>query len=570
MSFRPLDSQAPVESRNQTPATHAKAIAADRDRARRQGLLLLAFFIVAGMLAVLATQVSAQGQKYDSFPQHEALKNPDNVKKCIAATKAFSTTGAGNPGMVGGYFKAYVPFKMTEPDSILEMTELMTEINTFLARASRSNKQGVAQKVTKDVHDGMKMVAEGNYHPAARINATLTLGRLNDAPANSQTRTPPVPMLQALPTLLKLYNDENNVDGIRAAALQGIHRHALYGFYRIPQAERAQLTAKMKELLDASAPAGRPENAHAYLQRFAVDIIERLRDGQDKSLGTTLVTISTEPSKHDLIALYSASRIGALGSELNGSVDKPEEILKSWSRRAYDAFSNEVARLKGIERIGPAQKQPQRPEDFLRKSSERSQGGRSPGGMEGEMGMGMGDMEGMMGDMEDSMGDMEDMGGMGDMMGEMMGGMMGSGGLNMQPKANPQPPEVIASRKRLSSVMQQLQLGATGSPSPGMPRNPGGLLVSVDEANKKVVEDWVTEMETVLTTLNDEFLDNREKYLEGIEAQIEPLRKMAGVIEEAPERDALDALDGTELDALDAPAGAEEPAEEPNALDELQ
>ena len=103
-----------------------------------------------------------------------------------------------------------------------------------------------------------------------------------------------------------------------------------------------------------------------------------------------------------------------------------------------------------------------------------------------------------------------------------------------------------------------------------MPRNPGGLLVSVDEANKKVVEDWVTEMETVLTTLNDEFLDNREKYLEGIEAQIEPLRKMAGVIEEAPERDALDALEGNELDELDAPAGAEEPAEEPNALDQLQ
>ena len=345
----------------------------------------------------------------------------------------------------------------------------------------------------------------------------------------------------------------------------------MYGFHRIPQAQRAQLTAKMNELLDAPAPAGRPENAHAYLQRFAVDIIERLRDAQDKSLGTKLVTISTEPSKHDLIALYSASRIGALGNELNGSVDKPEDILKSWSRRAYDAFSDEVARLKGIERMKPAQKQPQRPEDFLRKSSERRQGGRSPGGMEGEMGMemGMGNMEDMMGDMEGSMGDMDDMG-MGDMMGEMMGGMMGSGGLNMQPKANPQPPEVIASRKRLSSVMQQLQLGATGSPTPGLPRNPGGLLVSVDEANKKVVEDWVTEMETVLTTLNDEFLDNREKYLEGIEAQIEPLRKMAGVVEDAPERDALDALENMELDDLEAPAAGEEPAEEPNALDELQ
>ncbi|MGI9473663.1 MAG: hypothetical protein ACR2NZ_19125 [Rubripirellula sp.] len=562
MSFRPLQSQAPVESRNipQTAAT-AKVRVADRDQARRHGLLILAMFVAAGLIGLLATTVSGQG--FDQIPMHDALKDPDNVKKCVAETKAFATTGGGNRSMVGWYFTRYVPAKMTGPDSIREMTDLMSEVNVFMARAARTNRPGVAQEVTKQVYAGMKNVAEGNYHPVARINAALLLGRLNRVPANSATRTPPVPLIQTLPILMTMYSDENNVDGVRAAALQGIHRHAMYGFGQIPDAQKTQLTAMMNDLLDAPTPNGRPENAHAYLQRYAVDIIDRLRDDQDKSLGTKLVSISTEPSKPNLIALYTASRIGSWGSELNGQVDKPEDVLQSWSRRAFDAFTAEVERLNELERTAPVRDQPMKPEDFLTKNTDsRKARSASMDDMDGMMGMD--DMdgyeEGMMGGMEEIEED-----GMDDMM--MMMGM--SGGMGLVPEANPQPPEVIASRQRLNTVLQQLQLGATGSPTPGMPRAPGGLLLSVADDKKKVVEDWVTAMEAVLTTLNEKTLDDREKYLEGLEGQLEPLRDLAGVEAEVAPVNELNAIDGMELDELDA-AAEPETADEPNLLDELQ
>ena len=553
------------------------------DSIRSRGLLLIAMFVVFGLLGIFTARVS--GQQYEEFPLHQALQKEANVKQCIAQTKAFATSGSGNPAMVKFYFTELVPAKMTGKDAMKEMPELMKDVHTFLVRAARSNRAGVAQEITKQVYAGMKKIAEGNYSPAARINAALVLGRLDRTPANNSNQTPPVPLLQTLPILMKLYTDENNVDGLRAAALQGIHRHALFGFPQIPAQQKGELTAMMIELLDAPAPSNRSKSAHAYLQRFAVDIADRLRGNQDKALGAKLISISTEPSKPGLIALYSASRLGSMGDELKGQVNNPEDVLKSWSRRVLTAFESEVARIKGLERSKAAKSQPMKPEDFLTKNSDR-QRNRTSGSMGGmEMsGMDMDDMSGMEGmDADDGMG----MDGM-DMMG-MMGSMSGGGGLSAVESA-PQPPEVVASRQRLNSVLQQLQLGATGSPAAGLPKTPGGLLVSVADDKKKTVEEWVTEMETVLTTLNDKTLDDREKYLEGIEGQLAVLHEMAGVAEDA-ELDSKDDAEATELNELEGAAEAPEtqpakpetqpaapetqPAKpetqpaEPNVLDEL-
>ncbi len=95
-------------------------------------------------------------------------------------------------------------------------------------------------------------------------------------------------------------------------------------------------------------------------------------------------------------------------------------------------------------------------------------------------------------------------------------------------------------------------------------RNPGGLLLSVDDEGKKKVAEWLGKMEEVLTVLNDKTLDTQETYLEGIETQIEVLRGMVGVpaepifgddddmAEAAPPAMAADALVGDALvgDAL--------------------
>jgi hypothetical protein len=177
------------------------------------------------------------------------------------------------------------------------------------------------------------------------------------------------------------------------------------------------------------------------------------------------------------------------------------------------------------------------------------------------------DMEDMMGgmdeyDMEDMMGGMEDYD-----MDDMMGGY--GMGMGRVPEAKPQPPEVLASRRKLNHVLQQIHLGVTGAAEKGSPRDPGGLLASVAEDKKPVVDEWITAMESIVTAINDEMRDDETKYLETLVEQTAALREFLGMEEEVDMTGVPAAMAAM---ATAAPAAeAEVPFDEllPGAADEL-
>ncbi len=91
---------------------------------------------------------------------------------------------------------------------------------------------------------------------------------------------------------------------------------------------------------------------------------------------------------------------------------------------------------------------------------------------------------------------------------------------------------MIASRRKLNHVLQQLHLGVTGAAAKGVPaRNPGGLLASVADDKKPVVEQWIGQMELVVTAINDLSRDDEKKYLETLEEQTAALREFLGLEE---------------------------------------
>lgn len=524
--------------------------------ARGMWVLLL----IVAIVAMLVSRASAQQGNfpYQSIPMHPKLTDEAIVKQVESATKSYASTGSGDPRIPAGYFSAYVPAKMTAPDGLKYISDIVKETNSLLSRAQRSTKPQVGQQMTKFIYDGMKVVAEGDYHPAARINAILILGRLDGQPADVSTRTPPKPLLQTLPIMIALYENESNVDGVRAAALQGLHRHVSYGFPQITPADRAKISAMMTSLLESSAPSGRSANAHAYLQRFAVDILDTLRAKDDKALGTKLISISTAPTSPDLIALYSASRLATMGPELQGQVTAPKAVLDSWSRRVLAAFEGELARFDAMKKPEADRSQPVKPESLLeKKTTETTATAQARMGSMDDSSMDMGySMDAMMPDMEDRMSDAIDMDSM----------MMMPGSRVVE---KPQPPEIIATRQRLNSVLQQVHLGVTGQPTAGLPRTSGGILASVAPEQKKIIEDWVAEMETVVTTLNDKTLDDEKKFLESLVAQVEVLREIAGVEDEAPADAGLpDDLTPVDPSAEVAPVEPAAPAAN-NVLDDL-
>lgn len=494
--------------------------------------LFLAMLVAA--MGYFGVQVHGQEAKFDTIPMNDAFKKESTVKRMERAAGSFAShrgdiNAFADKRVAEVYFRTYLPAKMTQPDALEEVSQSVQEMMGYLSRAQRGGAPA-GTEILKWVFYGMKPVAEGNYAPIARINATLVLGRLDMVPADLLKQQPPVPLSSSLPILINLYEDENNAEGIRAAALHGIRRYVTYGFSRLNDNQRAKITQLMTELLDAPAPPNRSEKAHAFLQRYAVDILDYARTSASPDLAKKLVSISTDQSRPNMIAVYSAARAGKM-KELKGQVASPSDVLESWSARVWLALQDEVKRLKSLERPRQAAIQPSTPDSHLRLTDEppKPTGGRM--GMDGMDGM-EGSDPGMMasGGMESDMG--MDMGmdasyGMeGDMGMDMMEGY--GMGMTMAPVAIPQKPEVTASRKRLLHIIQQLHVGASGAPSLGIPKTPAGLLASVDAKDKVIVEEWLSAMQGVVEALNDQSKSDEPLFIEGLTVQIEVLKDMAG------------------------------------------
>ena len=512
----------------------AKTKIIDRKRILAKQIALATFallcFGIATMIAVSASGQDAGGEEaaseeggFDSIPLKASFRSEAAVKRMKAEARSFASTGKGNGGIVKVYFTQYVPGMMTAPDGLDHLSEIITDVNGFLVRANRSSRRDVARGLTSLTFGSMKAVATGNHHPSARIAATVVLGSLLSKPADLSRKLPPVPYKNALPVLVSLYENKKNADGIRAAALRGIHRHVLYTFNTMPGGAKKKLMTLMNELLDSKTSKGRSLNAHAYLQRYAVDVLDYLRPKGDVTLGKKLISISTAPRSPSLIALHSAARLGSMSTELANTVDDADPILASWSVRTLSALKGEIERLTLMTKRKEVKSQPRSPDSYLKKADKKSPRGRAAGRGEGMRPEGMmGGMEGPPPGMEGPPPGMEGMMGM-DPMGM---GMMGMG--RPAPEVV-QPPEIIASRRKLNHVLQQVHLGVTGSPRPGMPTGKSaGLRASVSDDQQAAISNWVESMAAIVEAINDKGIDKRADYIDMLEDQVGPLQEMSG------------------------------------------
>ena len=509
-------------------ASSVSAVQSHRRSTRATAIrVMIVLFLSAGMVAALTMTASGQAPKYDQLKLKAAYESPDNIKLMKDAAKRIAVSRDSDfpqKPYAEAFFKVYVPAKLTQPAAIGEITPLINEVMLRLTSAQRSEENIYAGVMMQWIYNGLKPIALGNYHPAGRISAITAISRIDEKPASPgglRQGIPPTPLRYILTDIcLPIYENEKNADGVRAAALQGLHRYVMLAAPSITGANLAKLKSLMTDLLNQEPPAGRSPKAHAYLQRFAVDILSALRGNSDPALGQQLISISTEAEKPDLIALHSAARVGEMAADLKGKIAAPDQVLQKWAVRAMRAFQYEVIRLKALKRPKPTTPQPPKPESLVQRVTEKTAGtaaGSGPAGAGGEAY----EAEMAMQYESDSSSDTEGADDAYSM--EMM--MMGPG--RTASKARPQPPEVFVSRRKLNFVLQQLHQGATGTVKAGVPEQPGGLMAAAD-AQKATVETWVQSMGEVLTALNDEALDEREKYIEALEGQIEVLRGIAG------------------------------------------
>ncbi len=478
-------------------------------------------------LAIAATAlllISGQALATDNYlvkPMKLAFDDPATMRRMNSAAKKYayaeSIKDFADEEYARAYYQDYLPARITQRENRDEISSLMTDVRKRMTRAYRAGTPG-AKNLTRWLYSGMRPIADGNYHPAARINAILLIARIDIVAGDPTTRRPPVPSPVIPHVLFPLYKNASNSEGVRAAALCGLLRYVNLAGPMLKKPQQDALIEEMQILIEQRPPKGRSVLAHAYLQRFAVDILASLIPLADSAgqkqfgkegLGAYLVGLSTDDTKHQLLAMHAASRLAPVDRTLPTTDGRVQKILLSWSLLATDVLDREIKRLEAMTRPQPISPQPVTAQSIVQLSQAA---GRRPRNMP----------------MQRADGEM-DAGGMDDGFGEngrddeaMAPGMLpaGLGRARLGRGGRPlQPPEVAMSRRKLNFVLQQFHQGVAGSRKMKLPDAPRGLMAAVTQADRKVVRDWASKLHEASSGINQATLFNRLLYLEELKKQ---------------------------------------------------
>ena len=119
----------------------------------------------------------------------------------------------------------------------------------------------------------LKILAATNFHPAARYNAMLAIGELNDAEASGPN--PAVPHAGAVAVLVDSLK-KGPSDALRVAALRGLLRHCGLGIANA-QVRDSQVIPALLELATSRPPKDRSPEGHAWMRTLAIESLAALR-----------------------------------------------------------------------------------------------------------------------------------------------------------------------------------------------------------------------------------------------------------------------------------------------------
>ncbi|MEX2142069.1 MAG: hypothetical protein WD894_22575 [Pirellulales bacterium] len=133
--------------------------------------------------------------------------------------------------------------------------------------------------------NAMSVIAADSYHPIARYNAMLLIAELNE---DEDRETP---YKQALVPMVNAARSTATVDGVRAAAMVGIVRHAKAG---IQPNWQASLTPIFKQLAtDTKRPPERSQEGHDWIRRRALEALAAMQGQNPPADGSFLQLLDT-------------------------------------------------------------------------------------------------------------------------------------------------------------------------------------------------------------------------------------------------------------------------------------
>jgi hypothetical protein len=256
-------------------------------------LVLLVIFLLTAFFARNGYSQDA-AKKYDTLPIHEDFIIPtgpnvsrnqvrqreQNIRQQVLLARGV-VRGELDLGSNQAAFKKYMaeyflPLMTQYDEDNLGKLGVRRE-DLFKDYVSRANGQVRQYLIDSLVWPFAQAVAEGNYHPAARMNAVYIMGRLNDVETGSGGL--PVPSAKAFDYLKNLVANESAKPYLRVGAMVGLVRHAeIEGIKSKGQlnAQMTDLANKMIAVLNADFDAAK-EPEKLWMKRRAVQILGGLR-----------------------------------------------------------------------------------------------------------------------------------------------------------------------------------------------------------------------------------------------------------------------------------------------------
>ncbi len=230
------------------------------------------------------------------------------------------------------YYRRYFLPRWTQPSNLALLPQFRRELRNNLL----SGRTGPPHsRLNAIILDYMGKMASANVHPAARVNAMLIIGELNEVEP-VRAGDAPVAIPDAIPVLLNAIEDPDQIDPVKVAAMVGIIRQAQFGRLT-PESTLAIQRAMIRLAGSVGAPARSPDG-HAWMRVQAVKALGLLRSaGENGGVARLLATLVADEQLDMLVRSRAATALGQLNYTGAAGVNA-DEVIAALGRLAADSI----------------------------------------------------------------------------------------------------------------------------------------------------------------------------------------------------------------------------------------
>jgi hypothetical protein len=259
-------------------------------------------------------------------PKTNASRQVERLRK-DDKTKAVDGLRSGRVAEAEAYTKEFLIPQMTHQGQFFELGTLRKDfLDRFLGLSSGQTRKTFIEQTCLPT---LKTIVEGNYHPAARLNAVLLIGGFNDVDADSSSRTAPLPNPQSVKYLLSLIESIDTPEFVRVGAMTGLHRVANIEFAqkRSDAGDVARIYQFALATLQGSAPGqdSWSKEVAYWLQRRSAQILGFLKNkGAGNEAVVALQNVLTKDDQELLLrqdAMIALRELGVDGDNARATID---------------------------------------------------------------------------------------------------------------------------------------------------------------------------------------------------------------------------------------------------------